>query len=259
MLVTVSPHCDTKALTNGTRTQQDQHHVPTTPDRISPDSANTDFGTTNSSRDFPWIRCVNAGRNTFTYRDCASELPENSNGSWRSARQSPTSPARKAEIVGNDQQAKARLDRYNLRWQQLAPAQTPVPFPIRNLYDQRELPLLSVNWTDHAAGCANVKRLFLQAFGMSLGFRSSNAAIIMCLIGADKGKLASLIKQLKKEHLRWHPDRLGRRNNEREGTNQVLLDDYRAKIMFIAVTELLAGCQRAIDVLRAGSTGELSC
>ncbi|KAL9096530.1 MAG: hypothetical protein Q9165_001527 [Trypethelium subeluteriae] len=253
---------------HGTSTQYHQRYVPQQTDLLIPMSPSKFF----SSGSLVWQSPLFDSPITKNSRLCDpgvwEDLPEHLQDSERDLRFSEHTPwtnnnlapssrrphttSEDAAQTSSEEQAKARLDRYNSRWERLSSTQIPVPFPIPSLYDRSKLPMLrGTGWTDDTAARANIKLFFLQAFGLSLKFRSLNAVIGTYLTGLDEHRLTKLIEQLKKERLRWHPDRLGQRHNGHEGINQALVDDGQAKSMLISVNELLAGCKRGVDALRA--------
>jgi hypothetical protein len=81
-------------------------------------------------------------------------------------------------------------------------------------------------------------------FILSLGFRpliSDSGSVTFDRGSTADADVRGLISVLKKEKMRWHSDRLGRRNEDvvGGGVNEVLQRDERARAVFHGVCELM--------------------
>ena len=141
---------------------------------------------------------------------------------------------------------------YNERWNTVSPADPNIPFPARglkptNLIIRNTLwaPLVSSPievWSEETVMKANTQAFFLGAVGLRPAYTELAGAKIE--LGIDKSaasaaQLQQLIDDLKKERIRWHSDRLGKRNGGRSGPNAVLQNDERARAVYHGVCELI--------------------
>jgi hypothetical protein len=81
-------------------------------------------------------------------------------------------------------------------------------------------------------------------FVLALGFRpivSDSGSVTFDRASTAEADVRGLIGVLKKEKMRWHSDRLGRRNEDviGGGVNEVLQRDERARAVFHGVCELM--------------------
>jgi hypothetical protein len=90
---------------------------------------------------------------------------------------------------------------------------------------------------------ANVQAFFLGAVGLSPVYSETGPGkLVMSFdkVKASDQQVRDLIDVLKKEKVRWHSDRLGRRNGgSANGPNTTLQQDERARAVFHAVCELM--------------------
>lgn len=93
---------------------------------------------------------------------------------------------------------------------------------------------------------ANAQSFFLGAVGMRPEYSELPGGKIE--LGVDKAsgspaQAQQLIDILKRERIRWHSDRLGKRNGGRAGLNEALQGDERARAVYHAVCELIQAVQ----------------
>lgn len=94
---------------------------------------------------------------------------------------------------------------------------------------------------------ANTQVFFLRMVGLTPQYKSAiPSGRIEC--GFDKrqasdAQVQDLINLLRKEKIRWHSDRIGRRNSGRSGANETLQQDERVRAVFHAVCELMEFAQ----------------
>lgn len=135
---------------------------------------------------------------------------------------------------------------YNSSWNSLSATCPTIPYPTRTLLapslrDPSTVPhQLAHTWSTEQIMQANTALFFTIALGFkpiisSLGIVTFNRA------ATTEADLRGLISVLKKEKMRWHSDRLGRRNEEvvGGGLNEALQRDERARAVFHGVCELM--------------------
>jgi hypothetical protein len=155
------------------------------------------------------------------------------------APQIPLNPLRATEA--------ARLfARYNSSWNSLSATFPTIPYPTRTLLapalgDPSTIPHHSAHlWSTEQIMQANTALFFI----LSLGFRpliSDSGSVTFDRGSTADADVRGLISVLKKEKMRWHSDRLGRRNEDAVGggVNEVLQRDERARAVFHGVCELM--------------------
>ena len=85
---------------------------------------------------------------------------------------------------------------------------------------------------------ANVQVFFLLAAGIQPDI--SDAGVVTFNRHAHgEANTKNLVEMLKKEKVRWHSDRLGRRNDGTAGVNEALQRDERARAVFHGVCALM--------------------
>lgn len=95
---------------------------------------------------------------------------------------------------------------------------------------------------------ANTQAFFLGAVGLAPRY-SENPGTARLQMGFDRSQASpaqvkELVDILKKEKMRWHSDRLGRRSGAQPGVvNETLQKDDRARAVFHAVCELMDTAQ----------------
>lgn len=154
------------------------------------------------------------------------------------------------------EEAQNLFESYADRWGTLAATGPKVPYPARglkstNLVARDTLWAPSVRspvdtWSEETVMKANTHAFFLGAVGMSPSYSEGPGATIQ--LGIDKAsgssaQLQQLVTMLKKERVRWHSDRLGKRNAGNSGTNEALQNDTRARAVYHGVCELLEAAQ----------------
>lgn len=154
-------------------------------------------------------------------------------------------------------EAKKLFQVYNNRWNTLSPADPNIPYPARGLQapalvrrDTIWAPHVNAHpstWSDETVMKANVQAFFLNVADLAPRYTEApgNARVEM---GFEKSKASpaqvkQLIDILKKEKMRWHSDRLGRRNGGAAAPNDALQSDERARAVFHAVCELMEVAQ----------------
>jgi hypothetical protein len=157
----------------------------------------------------------------------------------RPAPQIPLNPLRATEA--------ARLfASYNSSWNSLSATFPTIPYPTRTLLapalgDPSTIPHHSAPlWSTEQIMQANTALFFVLA----LGFRpivSDSGSVTFDRASTAGADVRGLIGVLKKEKMRWHSDRLGRRNEDvvGGGVNEVLQRDERARAVFHGVCELM--------------------
>ena len=156
------------------------------------------------------------------------------------------------------EKATSALKRYNERWDKLGASSSAIPFPTvwleataisnsRLIVSGRGTGL---PWTAEEIATANVQAFFLLELEIKPKYWMDRKKIRMGFsenTGLDR--VESLRLQMKKERFRWHPDRLGARNDGKEEVNARLRDDRMAKIVRNAVQSLYdEACSRSSDL-----------
>lgn len=87
---------------------------------------------------------------------------------------------------------------------------------------------------------ANTALFFLLAHGITPVI-SDSGVVVFDRVLADGESVRALLGALKKEKMRWHSDRLGRRNENvlGGGVNEALQRDERARAVFHGVCALM--------------------
>lgn len=148
------------------------------------------------------------------------------------------------------EEAKQLYQLYDKRWTEIANDDPNIPFPARGL-DSRSLldrdsiwaPTVStpvVTWTPADVMQANIQAFFLAIAGLVPFYNMTGAKIVMGYdrVQATSEQVTILLELLKKEMMRWHSDRLGRRNGGQPGINEALQGNEQARAVFHAVCEL---------------------
>ncbi|KAK3717950.1 CorA metal ion transporter [Vermiconidia calcicola] len=149
---------------------------------------------------------------------------------------------------------------YNERWSTLAPNDPNIPYPARGLKaaalttrGSLWAPTISspiATWSDETVMQANAQAFFLGAVGLSPQYTEApgTGRVVMGYnkAQASNAQVKGLVDVLKKEKVRWHSDRLGRRNGGGlTGPNQALQCDEKARAVFHSVCELIEVAQGA--------------
>ena len=152
------------------------------------------------------------------------------------------------------QEAQRMFQLYCDRWNALAPTDPNVPYPSRNLtaasLDARNTILAPhvrtpvTEWSRELVVKANVQAFFLLSVGLSPHISETTGTRAVELgfdqTQATPRQVKELTGILKKERLRWHSDRLGRRNGGiSAGPNKALERNQTARAVFHAVCELM--------------------
>ncbi|KAK3707049.1 CorA metal ion transporter [Vermiconidia calcicola] len=139
---------------------------------------------------------------------------------------------------------------YNGRWNNLAPTDPNIPYPARGLKpaalttrDSLWAPTVSspiATWSEENVMQANAQAFFLGAVGLSPQYSEApgTGRVVMGYnkAQASAAQVKNLVDLLKKEKVRWHSDRLGRRNGGGlTGPNQALQCDEKARAVFHSV------------------------
>jgi hypothetical protein len=154
-------------------------------------------------------------------------------------------------------EAKSLYKTYTEKWAALTPTDPKVPFPGRDLIARSLTKRDSIyapnvfarvsTWSEENVMQANVQAFFLGAVGLAPVYSETGPAKLV--MSYDKAKASDqqvrdLMDILKKEKVRWHSDRLGRRNGgSANGPNTTLQQDERARAVFHAVCELMEVAQ----------------
>lgn len=135
---------------------------------------------------------------------------------------------------------------YNSRWNSLSATFPTIPYPTRTLlapalHDPSTIPhALGHTWSTEQIMQANTALFFLLALGFTPTISNLGLVTFKRVSAADED-VRLLVAVLKKEKMRWHSDRLGRRNEEVAdgGVNEALQRDERARAVFHAVCGLM--------------------
>lgn len=135
---------------------------------------------------------------------------------------------------------------YNSSWNSLSATFPTIPYPTRTLHapalsDPSTIPHQSSHtWSPEQIMQANTALFFLMALGLPATI-SELGAVTFDRAATPEADVRALLGVLKKEKLRWHSDRLGRRNEEivGGGLNEALQRDERARAVFHGVCGLM--------------------
>lgn len=169
----------------------------------------------------------------------------------------PAPPSPPATLLKPDE-AKQLFTTYNQRWTSLAPTDPSIPYPARGhrasalaARDSIWAPTVDAHistWSEETVMQANAQAFFLGVVNLSPQYNEAPATGKIQM-GYNKAKATAaqtkeLVDVLKKEKIRWHSDRLGRRNGGAStGPNEALQSDRRARAVFHAVCELMEVAQ----------------
>jgi hypothetical protein len=143
---------------------------------------------------------------------------------------------------------------YNERWNALQPTDPNIPYPGRGLKSSALVARDSIwapnvgspiaTWSEETVMQANAQAFYLGVVGLSPQYTEAlptgKLAMGFNKAKANPAQTKELVDILKKEKMRWHSDRLGRRNGGVEdGPNETLQSDERARAVFHAVCELM--------------------
>ncbi|KAM3414147.1 hypothetical protein BST61_g10805 [Cercospora zeina] len=171
-------------------------------------------------------------------------------------RRTPAAPKPPATVLTSEE-AKRLFIIYDEKWKALPPSSPDVPYPARGLHagglaarDSLWAPNISTHvasWSEETVMQANAQAFYLGVVELAPRY-TRNSASGRVEVGFDKSQatpsqLQQLVDMLKKEKIRWHSDRLGRRNGGRAGLNEALQKDERARAVFHAVCELMDSAQ----------------
>lgn len=135
---------------------------------------------------------------------------------------------------------------YNSSWNSLSATFPTIPYPTRTLRapalnDPSTIPHQSSHtWSTERIMQANTALFFLIALGLN-AIISESGVVTFDRTATPEADVRGLISVLKKEKMRWHSDRLGRRNEEIPGggVNEALQRDERARAVFHGVCALM--------------------
>ncbi|QIW96031.1 hypothetical protein AMS68_001549 [Peltaster fructicola] len=158
-------------------------------------------------------------------------------------------PSRPTNLL-SAQEAKALYQTYNDRWSVIAPSDPELPYPGRKLQsaalvDRATIwaPMVSSavsTWSIEDVIRVNTQSFLLGVVDLTPNYtdRLSKIEVDFDHSKADPVQLQLLFDMLKKEKMRWHSDRLGRRNGGEAGVNEALQQSQVARGIFHAVCEL---------------------
>ena len=135
---------------------------------------------------------------------------------------------------------------YNSSWNSLSATFPTIPYPTRTLRapalsDASTIPHQSSHtWSTEQIMQANTALFFLIALGLN-AIISDTGIVTFDRTATPEADVRGLLSVLKKEKMRWHSDRLGRRNEEivGGGLNEALQRDERARAVFHGVCALM--------------------
>ncbi|KAI7483967.1 hypothetical protein KC357_g3244 [Hortaea werneckii] len=191
------------------------------------------------------------------HADAQRKRPRYTRGtSSRSAGFAPgftSTPPKPPPTLLTPEEAKRLFGQYNKQWLALAPIDSRIPYPTRGLHapalvarDTLWAPTISAHpatWSEETVMQANAQAFFLNVVGLTPQYSEAPGSG-QVQMGYEKAKATTMQKEqlvaiLKKEKMRWHSDKLGRRNNGRPGANEALQNDVRARAVFHAVCALM--------------------
>ncbi|KAK4498068.1 hypothetical protein PRZ48_010724 [Zasmidium cellare] len=195
-------------------------------------------------------------RTRFSTPNRGTQFPNTSTGF--SFPPPPPPPQPPANLLKPDE-AKRLFKTYNERWTSLPATEANIPYPARGLKasslgtrDSIFAPLCSANpttWSEETIMQANAQAFYLGVVGLTPIYKEAPGTGRI-EIGFDKtqatpAQIKELVDMLKKEKMRWHSDRLGRRNGGMGGgmVNEALQKDERARAVFHAACELMESAQ----------------
>lgn len=183
--------------------------------------------------------------------------PQFAQPSFAPVNTAPPSPP--AALLRPDE-AKRLFATYNQQWNSLAPTDPNIPYPARGhrasalaARDSIWAPTVESHvstWSEETIMQANAQAFFLGGVGLSPRYTEAPGTGKIGM-GYNKARATlaqtkELVDILKKEKIRWHSDRLGRRNGAGwSGPNEALQTDERARAVFHAVCELMEVAQGA--------------
>jgi len=155
------------------------------------------------------------------------------------APQMPSNPLRAKE-------ASRLFEKYDSSWNALSVTSPTIPYPTRTLLapalgDPSTIPHpLFYTWSAEQIMQANTSIFFLLALGFAPVI-SDAGLVTFDPRSTTETQVKTLTSVLKKEKLRWHSDRLGRRNEHVPGggLNEALQRDERARAVFHGVCGLM--------------------
>lgn len=167
------------------------------------------------------------------------DVPPQPQSAPRMAPQMPSNPLRAAE-------AAKLFATYNSTWNSLSATSPKIPYPTRTLLapalaDPSTIAHQSAHtWSTEQTMQANTALFFLLALGFS-PLISDAGTVTFDRLAVDEASVKALLTVLKKEKMRWHSDRLGRRNEDIPGggVNEELQRDERARAVFHGVCALM--------------------
>jgi hypothetical protein len=204
---------------------------------------------------FTFTTGANTGQRTY-YTSTGPQFQPNA--TFANPFAAPAQPRPPSTLL-KPEEAKVLFQTYNERWNGLATTDPNIPYPARGLKASTLLARDSIwapgcsdinTWSDETVMKANAQAFFLGVAGLSPQYNECTPTGKMEM-GYNKTKatpaqVKELIDILKKEKIRWHSDRLGRRNGGvAAGTNEKLQSDERARAVFHAVCELMDVAQGA--------------
>jgi hypothetical protein len=151
----------------------------------------------------------------------------------------PSNPLRAKEV--------SRLfEKYNSSWNALSATFPTIPYPTRTLLapalcDPSTIPhALSRTWSTEQIMQANTALFLLLALDFTPVI-SDTGLVTFDNLSVTDAQVKTLVSVLKKEKMRWHSDRLGRRNEDVPGggRNEKLQKDERARAVFHGVCGLM--------------------
>jgi hypothetical protein len=135
---------------------------------------------------------------------------------------------------------------YNSSWNSLSATSPTIPYPTRTLRapalsDPSTIPhQLAHTWSTEKIMQANTALFFIIALGLN-AIISESGTVTFDRAATPEADVRALLSVLKKEKMRWHSDRLGRRNEDvvGGGLNEALQRDERARAVFHGVCALM--------------------
>ena len=135
---------------------------------------------------------------------------------------------------------------YNSSWNSLSATIPTIPYPTSTLLapalsDPSTIPHQSAHtWSAEQIMQANTALFFILALGLKPVIFDAGV-VTFNLAATPEADVRALLSALKKEKMRWHSDRLGRRNEDivDGGVNEALQRDERARAVFHGVCALM--------------------
>ena len=205
----------------------------------------TDFGTHDDMNGFTFTSSSEAfpKRQTFTSSGAANGASSQRPQAYTSRSSQPPPPPSNPLGPG---EAKTLFETYNNHWLTVPAFSPSIMYPTRTLApaalsDPTTIPHAAAHtWSAEQIMQANTQLFFILGCGLQPSILDGGI-VQYNRRTASEADVAMLVVVLKKEKMRWHSDRLGRRNGGAAGAvvNETLQKDERARAVFHGVVALM--------------------